>query len=630
MPARPARVLHRRAARRLAARLPGAGAAQDLVVEVPPLQTRPKAALARRRPARDPAARGAEALPGARRADARGPALGSRARARRDRRPRAARGGSACCARSAATLRESDFDVTAVVVDDLLIDVEPGDTTGAPLRVAFDLGTTTVVATLLDLETGQPVAVRSMLNRQQPYGADVISRISATMLDEARSARCGRARTRRSTSLPARSARRPGVEPRRGLRDHRARQRDDDPARARHRPRAAVDGAVHRRRARAPADHARPTSASTVHPRAPAFVFPSLGAYVGGDIVAGMLATGLDPRPPAAAVHRRRHEQRDRARLGERVLATAAPAGPAFEAAQIRCGMRAAEGAIEGVKIVGDELRARRSSATPSPSGSAARASWTASPSSSRRACSTTPAASSRTRTPAESRPRSPAADEDRRGARVRLHWRGEDPPTSVFLSQRDVRELQFAKASIATGWQHPAARARPRGRRHQAGAAGRVASAPTCPPRARSASASCRGSRCRGSSRPATSPARARRWRRCRCASAPRRGRSSTRSSTWSCPAAPTSTTCSSTSSRSRDEPRRRRRLRRARRCTSGRSRAGAAGTSTCTRCRRCCTTGPEQIARPCAAGEALRPLRRRSRSRTPTAARTARSTPR
>src|SRR6202035_1003400 len=34
------------------------------------------------------------------------------------------------------------------------------------------------------------------------------------------------------------------------------------------------------------------------------------------------------------------------------------------------------------------------------------------------------------------------------------LHWRGPDPETSVFLSQRDVRELQFAKASIATGWQ--------------------------------------------------------------------------------------------------------------------------------------------------------------------------------
>jgi uncharacterized 2Fe-2S/4Fe-4S cluster protein (DUF4445 family) len=34
------------------------------------------------------------------------------------------------------------------------------------------------------------------------------------------------------------------------------------------------------------------------------------------------------------------------------------------------------------------------------------------------------------------------------------MHWRGEDPAASIYLSQRDVRELQFAKASIATGWQ--------------------------------------------------------------------------------------------------------------------------------------------------------------------------------
>ena len=34
------------------------------------------------------------------------------------------------------------------------------------------------------------------------------------------------------------------------------------------------------------------------------------------------------------------------------------------------------------------------------------------------------------------------------------LSWRGDDPAASIFLSQRDVRELQFAKASIATGWQ--------------------------------------------------------------------------------------------------------------------------------------------------------------------------------
>ena len=81
------------------------------------------------------------------------------------------------------TLRAADFKVTAVLCDDLLLDVEPGDTTGRTFAIAFDLGTTTVVANLLDLETGSPLAVQSQLNKQQPFGADVISRVSATMLD---------------------------------------------------------------------------------------------------------------------------------------------------------------------------------------------------------------------------------------------------------------------------------------------------------------------------------------------------------------------------------------------------------------------------------------------------------------
>src|SRR5581483_2687050 len=81
------------------------------------------------------------------------------------------------------SLREANFDVTAVVCDEELIDIEAGDTTARRFALAVDLGTTTVVANLLDLETGQPLAVRTLLNRQQPFGADVISRISATMLD---------------------------------------------------------------------------------------------------------------------------------------------------------------------------------------------------------------------------------------------------------------------------------------------------------------------------------------------------------------------------------------------------------------------------------------------------------------
>ena len=53
-------------------------------------------------------------------------------------------------------LRDAHFKVTAVVCDEALVAVEPGDTTGRRYAIAFDLGTTTVVATLLDLETGTP------------------------------------------------------------------------------------------------------------------------------------------------------------------------------------------------------------------------------------------------------------------------------------------------------------------------------------------------------------------------------------------------------------------------------------------------------------------------------------------
>ena len=80
-------------------------------------------------------------------------------------------------------------------------------------------------------------------------------------------------------------------------------------------------------------------------------IFPAFGAYVGGDIVAGLLASGMD------------RDSRMRLFLdigtncelvlgnSDRLLATAAPAGPAFEGAAIRCGMRAAPGAIEVVKM---------------------------------------------------------------------------------------------------------------------------------------------------------------------------------------------------------------------------------------------------------------------------------------
>ena len=65
-----------------------------------------------------------------------------------------------------------------------LVAVEPGDTTDRLYGLAFDIGTTTVVGMLMNLGNGAPVAVRSTLNGQAIYGADVISRISHVMLND--------------------------------------------------------------------------------------------------------------------------------------------------------------------------------------------------------------------------------------------------------------------------------------------------------------------------------------------------------------------------------------------------------------------------------------------------------------
>src|SRR5205807_3853815 len=84
-------------------------------------------------------------------------------------------------------LRDAEFRVTAVLGGDQLIALEAGDTRDQSYGVAFDLGTTTVMGTLMNLRTGLAEAVRSTLNGQAPFGADVISRISHGMQgDEAK------------------------------------------------------------------------------------------------------------------------------------------------------------------------------------------------------------------------------------------------------------------------------------------------------------------------------------------------------------------------------------------------------------------------------------------------------------
>ena len=351
-------------------------------------------------------------------------------------------------------LRQSDFSVTAVVVDDLLIDVESGDTTAHQHAIAFDLGTTTVVATLIDVTTGTPVAVRSMLNKQQPFGADVISRISATMLDPNA--------LERLRSLCA--------ETLQELAEEVCAVGGSDPAlvyvvalAANATMTAIALGIDPEPMGVAPfimATQSYPEMPATelglqLHPGARANVFPALGAYVGGDIVAGLLASGMtrDKRLRLFIDVGTNCE----VALGsaEGLVCTAAPAGPAFEAAQIACGMRAAEGAIEVVRLRDDRVELGVIGDV-EPIGLCGSGLVDAVAELVRvglldrsgrfvaeeQAGTIAPQLASRLTVRSD-------------GTRIFvLHSTDGDSDASVYLSQRDIRELQFAKAAIATGWQ--------------------------------------------------------------------------------------------------------------------------------------------------------------------------------
>ncbi len=69
-------------------------------------------------------------------------------------------------------------EITGVFYDGKLICVEQGDTTGSIYGISIDIGTTTVVANLIDMITGEEVSVSSIVNPQKKFGLDVLTRIT--------------------------------------------------------------------------------------------------------------------------------------------------------------------------------------------------------------------------------------------------------------------------------------------------------------------------------------------------------------------------------------------------------------------------------------------------------------------
>jgi uncharacterized 2Fe-2S/4Fe-4S cluster protein (DUF4445 family) len=308
-----------------------------------------------------------------------------------------------------------------------------------------------VVATLLDLNSGTPVAVKSMLNMQQPFGADVISRISATMLDENALERLRIAAQSTLSELTNEVIKEAEVSPNNVYEIAIAGNAtmvqlvlgvDPEPVGVAPFITASQNW---------PVLNAKEFGIE-IHPGARAYIFPSFGAYVGGDIVAGVLASGMD------------RDKRVRLFIdvgtnceivlsdGNKILTTAAPAGPAFEAASIKCGMRAADGAIEVVKITKDGVSLQVIGDV-EPQGMCGSGLVDAVAELAKIGVLDQ---SGRFVSPEVMEKEFPKLSSrlinlETNEKAFLLHGDKNDP--LVYLTQRDVRELQFAKASIATGW---------------------------------------------------------------------------------------------------------------------------------------------------------------------------------
>jgi uncharacterized 2Fe-2S/4Fe-4S cluster protein (DUF4445 family) len=262
-------------------------------------------------------------------------------------------------------LRDSDWSVTATLMADpaqwsllsaedknrslKLVRIEGGDTSDQNLAVALDVGTTTVCTQLVDLVTGTVVAEKAEYNRQIEYGADVITRIvfaqkpegSETLqavvvssinqvvdqlLEEAGA-------SRKSISYIAAAGNTTMTHLLLGMETRYIRETPYVPA----------------------ASSILRVSAADIGINLPGcvqlFTFPSVASYVGGDIVSGILGSGVFQKEELTLYL-------DIGTNGEIVLGNrdwlacaACSMGPAFEGGGIKHGMRADVGAIEGFHI---------------------------------------------------------------------------------------------------------------------------------------------------------------------------------------------------------------------------------------------------------------------------------------
>lgn len=240
--------------------------------------------------------------------------------------------------------------MTITVAGRKVTSLSAGDTTSEHYGVAFDIGSTTVVAFLIDLNSGQELAVASGLNYQARFGDDLIARLS----------RCQR------NAAGLNQMHKLIIEQINDLLHEVCKKATIDLAQigemtvvgnmAMHHFLLNLDSTFLGLSPYAPVTREGLTVTAEelgldLAPETPVYVLPNIAGFVGSDTVGVILSSGLNRADGVRMAVDVGTNGEIAMSAPRRLIACSAPAGPAFEGARIKMGMRAARGAVDHVSF---------------------------------------------------------------------------------------------------------------------------------------------------------------------------------------------------------------------------------------------------------------------------------------
>jgi len=239
---------------------------------------------------------------------------------------------------------------TAVIFQDKLVAVESGDTSNKNYGIAFDVGTTTIVGYLIDINSGKQIASASCINPQAKYGSDVISRINFSIQKKDGLQILHRLATGAINQIISEASKKANIG-RSNIYEvaiagntcmHHIVLKEDL---------YCLAFAPYVPKIKKAMNVPAKDLGIEVNNAANAYLLPNIAGFVGGDAVADIITSSLDETEQTKLLIDLGTNGEIILVSGKRILACSTAAGPAFEGGHIKHGMRAESGAIESVAI---------------------------------------------------------------------------------------------------------------------------------------------------------------------------------------------------------------------------------------------------------------------------------------